>query len=217
MRLSFMVVLILMVSSSSAFGLMLTNWNFSQGPLYSGGNVQGWTTSGIHQNLAHIGLNIFPDGHPLLERVAWLKAPTAGRCSMHQDFSFDPALGGFFLSFKWRPINPNPENFVKVSIDYGGVQPYVQRWHGPGGFSPGWLTFNEFIDISTLRTDLSMLSCTLEFGAVNVPGRCDPVHLLVDDVTLGTVNPVPEPATLFLLGGGLLGMGFYGAMRRRKR
>jgi hypothetical protein len=38
--------------------------------------------------------------------------------------------------------------------------------------------------------------------------------LFIDNVS---VQSVPEPVTLLLLGGGLMGMGLFGAVRKRKK
>ena len=77
--------------------------------------------------------------------------------------------------------------------------------------TPGWQSFHKYYDVSGIA---SPIACTIAFGVTTTNDILYPTGLFVDNVS---VEAVPEPVTLLLMGSGLMGMGAIGAFRRRKK
>jgi PEP-CTERM motif len=78
--------------------------------------------------------------------------------------------------------------------------------HNP--FLNGTATFT--FAVAGVTADTSVTDATFSFGTTvgdNVPGTCP-------DCGGGTQQDIPEPLSMFLMGGGLLGVGIFGKFRR---
>jgi len=105
-------------------------------------------------------------------------------------------------------------DFIWIGMQHGGGFDLYEYWGGTDFGSletPGWQNFQRGYDISGV---MSPINCTIAFGVTTTEDIAYSTGLFVDNVS---VEAVPEPATLLLPGGGLMGMGLFGAARRRKR
>lgn len=217
-------VLVVMLSTSSAFGLQLiTNGNFETGWL-DGWSIGGTTFPfGLPGAIPHF--NTW--GDPELGcKVALVAPPTIfgiqalGTAILYQSFVVPAATPGVSVGFQYLPWSWDcvEYDYIRIGMQYdtggGAVFDEYVYWGGVdwGGYeSPGWQTFSKHYDISGIT---GPIACSIAFGVTTTQDPLFPTGLFVDNVS---VEAVPEPATLLLLGSGLLGMGAFGAIRRRKK
>lgn len=207
-----LTVLLLALSTSSAFGLQfIHNGGFEAGP-FGVGPIPWWHRAGKYP--AAIVPNVFAGKPELGTKVAFLASPLQGACVLfHTPFYIPAAMSDVYVDFQYMPISESghPGDFVSIFMLYdagGGPQTReFVHWFGTG--TPWWQTFHRHYDISAINNEIFCIMTLGTFATV-----CGSTGLFVDNVS---VEAVPEPATLLLLGGGLVGMGAIGAFRRRKK
>jgi hypothetical protein len=137
------------------------------------------------------------------------------------DISFDPTILSFSNVTFGDPILGDQLDFgsgfgsIYADIDFGGGLvnlfglstdlPTVLDANQAGSFILATLTFDT-LALGTSPLGLSVNALGDEWG--------DPLSA---DLVSGSINVVPEPATLLLLGSGLAGTGFLGRKRRTKK
>ena len=127
------------------------------------------------------------------------------------DISFDSAILGFYsVTFgdqldlgglgSWTEVTPDvgTVNLLELSLD----SPWDLEDYQADSFTVATLTFNTLV----------VGTSTLDIG-INALGDAW-ANPLAADVQSGSIAPVPEPATLLLLGSGLAGLGF---LRKKKK
>jgi len=220
MKKSWVLILIAMavLIAAPAYGLqMITNGNFETGDL------TGWTIGGDFPALGALAVpNIWDPG--LGSWVGSVAPPTLfglqaiGTAALMQSFVIPAAATMAAVDFCYMPwsFDSIEFDFVWIGMQHDGGFDLYEYWGGVdfGGLeTPGWQQFHQAYDLSGV---MSPISCTIAFGVTTTEDVIYPTGLFVDNVSV-EVGVVPEPATLLLLGGGLMGMGLFGAARRRKK
>jgi hypothetical protein len=228
-------ILALVLSSSSAFGLqMILNGGFETGSFlrtsgaFNPDPLFGWSIGGDFPYLGAFPVpNYWPQTNPEIGNWAASVAPpflgvrqAIGTSSLYQDFIINPGFTSTSMDFQYMPWSHRSVelSFFKVNMlyDYNGspvLDEYIY-WGDvdfPGLEDPRWLSFHRSYDLSGIS---GPIACRLEFGVRTTGANSHPGGIFVDNVS---VESTPEPATLLLLGSGLLGMGAIGAIRRRRK
>ena len=221
-RLFLLMVLLLFLSASSSYGLQLiTNGSFETG------TIAGWNIGG---NFPFGGASTIPTagfGIPQLGSWSASVAPpfsgsmqAIGTAALFQSFVIPAGVTDVSVDFAYLPWSFDSIEYDWVTIgmlyDTGGGSnlDLYEYWGGEdfGGLeTPGWQSFHRHYDISGIS---GPISCMLAFGVTTTADICYPSGLYVDNVS---VDAVPEPATLLLLGTGLASLGAMGSARRRKK
>jgi hypothetical protein len=218
MKKSWVLILMAMaiLIAAPVHGLQLiTNGNFETGDL------TGWTVAGDFPALGAITVpNVWHPG--LGSWTASIAPPTLfgiqaiGTAALLQSFVIPAEMTMAAVDFCYLPwsFDSIQFDFVWIGMQHNGGFDLYEYWGGVdfGGLeSPGWQCFHRDYDISGV---MSPINCTIMFGVTTTDDIYYPTGMFVDNVS---VEAVPEPATLLLLGGGLMGMGLFRATRRRKR
>jgi hypothetical protein len=209
--------IVLMIAAPS-FGLqMITNGTFETGDL------TGWTIGGDFPALGAITVPNVWMMHPELNNWVGSVAPPTlcglqaiGTAALLQNFVIPANMTTATVDFQYLPwsFDAIEFDFVWIGMQHNGGFDLYEYWGGTDFGclqTPGWQYFHRAYDISGV---MSPINCTIAFGVTTTEDIAYPTGLFVDNVS---VEVVPEPATLLLLGGGLMGMGIFGAARRRKR
>lgn len=133
-----------------------------------------------------------------------------------QSFVVPVDLSMVAVDFQYMPwsFDSIEFDFVWIGMQHNGGFDLYEYWGGVdfGGLeTPGWQHFHQTYDLGGV---MSPINCTIAFGVTTTEDIIYPTGLFVDNVS---VEAVPEPAMLLLLGGGLMGMGLFRAARRRKK
>jgi hypothetical protein len=228
-------VLLLVLVANSAFGLqMITNGNFEMDNLFKASALSGidplsgWNIGGNFPFQGAFAIpNYWSSTHPELGDWSASVAPpflgfkqAVGTAILYQDFIIPAGMGAISVDFQYMPWSYSSENldFVQVYMRWndggGSHEDMYQSWldHQAAGTQPwSWQHQHLAWDVSGLSYPIE---CQLAFGVSATRNSNVPTGLFVDNVS---VEATPEPATLLLLGGGLLGMGAIGSLRRRKK
>ena len=208
--LAVIAAIVAVTTSLSAHAVeLVTNGGFETG------NLSGWTTSGptgslqscqtnwtVASNGGSVGCLGHDPGNPIAGTyAAYTSNDGAGPLtySLMQSIAVPVSATSGILSFDWIADTADPNR--KFSVSLGGVTIFTST----ASTNDQWVS--ESLNVSSILSSASGNSLVLEFDNYipgNFTGCCNALGL--DAVSLSATTAVPEPASIAMLGAGLLGL-----------